>query len=429
MTDTCQVTDAGPWTRQRVLDFVDAAGLKYQKIDLPFGISTPGDERKQAFDITFGDDLHGKSVLDVGSYLGAFCVEALRRGAGRTVGIEINGRRIGHARTIAEISELSPEYIEADIDVLELTESFDVCLCMNLLHHLKDPIRLLHVLSRVTRERLVLEVASMGHHDRKRAKLGFLASLLLRNLDVVYVAAGTQSVGNQKYFFSRGALRKILDGHIKRFHTIEFIDSALRDRFFVRASRLVIDRMVVVAGPSSSGKTTLMESFRRGEPMPVTLCADTRTALQVNAKDVAEKSLSVVLPSNPTPELVYHYETTRLVKYNMPRFAKDNACQIMECARSLDILVPVPTSTALRERMRASKVDATKGEKKKKRHEILQRYEEAGWIEQHYTEWLSFCAELPVDNKRIFAVTGGPGDWTFHRLKAADDLLALVTPQ
>jgi 2-polyprenyl-3-methyl-5-hydroxy-6-metoxy-1,4-benzoquinol methylase len=428
MTDTHHTTDAGSWTRQRVLDFVEAAGLKYQKIDLPFGISTPGDERKQAFDIAFGDDLHGKSVLDVGSYLGAFCVEALRRGAGRTVGIEINNRRISHARTIAEIAKLSPKYIEADIDSLALTESFDVCLCMNLLHHLKDPIRLLHVLSRFTRERLVLEVASMGGHDRKRAKLGVLSSLLLRNLDVVFVAAGTQSVGNQKYFFSRGALRKILDGHIKRFHTVEFIDSALRDRFFVRASRLVVERMVVVAGPSSSGKTTLMQSFRRGDALPFALCVDTRTAPQLNAKDVAEKPLSTLFPANPASELIYHYETTRLVKYNMPTFGKDNACQIMECARSLDILIPVPAIATLRERMRSSKVDATKGEKKKKRNEILQRYEEAGWIEAHYAAWLAFGTELSAENKRIFAVTGGPGDWTFHRLTAADDLMALVTP-
>jgi 2-polyprenyl-3-methyl-5-hydroxy-6-metoxy-1,4-benzoquinol methylase len=429
MDETPHPTEPAPWTRERILEFVEKAGLKYQKVDLPFGISTPGDERKQAFELAFGDDLQGKSVLDVGSYLGAFCLEALRRGASRAVGVEISRRRIGHARTIAEISGLAPEYILADIDELELGETFDVCLCMNLLHHLRDPIRLLHLLSRRTRQRLVLEVASLGRHDRRRAKLGLLASLMLRDLDVIHVAAGTQSVGNQKYFFSKGALRRILDGHIKRFHTVELIDSELRDRFFVRATRLVVERMVVVAGPSSSGKTTLMESLRKGEPLPVELCLDPATAPQLNAKDVAERSLSSLLPANPAPGLVYHYETTRLIKYNMARFDKDNACGIMECAQALDVLIPVPTVEELRARMRTAKVDATKGEKKKRRREILERYDDEAWIREHYAEWLAFCEALPVERKRIFAVTGGPGAWRLHRLTAAEDLAALLGRQ
>ncbi len=74
------------WTRERVERFLADKDLRYQKIRLPYGRATPGEEREDTLQIAFGDDLEGRSVLDVGSYLGYFCLAARERNAGRVVG-------------------------------------------------------------------------------------------------------------------------------------------------------------------------------------------------------------------------------------------------------------------------------------------------------------------------------------------------------
>jgi hypothetical protein len=75
--------DAQAVTEAEIRAFLKSETLKYQKINLPFGLSTPGDDRTQAKQVAFGDRVAGKSVLDIGSYLGAMCLEALERGACR----------------------------------------------------------------------------------------------------------------------------------------------------------------------------------------------------------------------------------------------------------------------------------------------------------------------------------------------------------
>ena len=104
------------WTEDMVRRFLDNEQLGYQKIALPFGLSTPGHERSATCDAIFGGDLEGKSVLDVGSHLGYFCIEALRRGACRAVGWEIDPEHVRQARTIADMVDSSAEYYERDIE-------------------------------------------------------------------------------------------------------------------------------------------------------------------------------------------------------------------------------------------------------------------------------------------------------------------------
>jgi hypothetical protein len=65
----------------------------HHSIELPDGRVIKGDKSleimKQQYDMTFGPlDLEGRSVLDLGTWTGAFAVEAARRGAARTVGVD-----------------------------------------------------------------------------------------------------------------------------------------------------------------------------------------------------------------------------------------------------------------------------------------------------------------------------------------------------
>lgn len=415
-----------PWTKEEIQAFLERERLKYQKIELPFGLSTPGNTRDQLFDIAFGDDLSGKSVLDVGSYLGAFCLEAIKRGASRAVGIELNSERIRQARTINDIVGSSAEYIQADIDELHLDERFDVCLCLNILHHLRDPIRLLYHLTDITRDRLMLEIASLGRHDRKRIQLGFLKGNLLRNSEVIYVASGTQKVSNQKFFFTPESICRILDGHMKKYWKVEIIEGELKDRFVVRADKLAIDDLVVVAGPSGSGKTTLLQHIRDGVYDGVLGRGRLANTLQLSAQRISERCLSDLFTTNPVEHLLYHYETTRLVKYNIHSFERDSACDILQAAKRLDVIIVAPRLETIRSQMFGSKVEKTKGEKMKARKNIFTHYQRPDWVRDHYATWFDYCHSLPVAQKRIFGLIEGTSGRELRPLESREQLLSFV---
>ena len=75
-----------------------------------------------------------------------------------------------------------------DIERDPLREKFDYVLCLNLLHHLKSPIAVLDNMIESTNENLVLEVASLGRHDRGKLKLSWWKQRVLSTLPVMYVS-------------------------------------------------------------------------------------------------------------------------------------------------------------------------------------------------------------------------------------------------
>ena len=118
------------WTKAEIEHFLANERLSYQKIQLPFGLETPGDAKPELCDEIFRD-VAGKSVLDVGSYLGYFCQEALKRGARSAHGIEADPEKVRQARVLAEMNGLSPTYAVGDIESAELQRPYDVVLCLN----------------------------------------------------------------------------------------------------------------------------------------------------------------------------------------------------------------------------------------------------------------------------------------------------------
>jgi 2-polyprenyl-3-methyl-5-hydroxy-6-metoxy-1,4-benzoquinol methylase len=85
--------------------------------------------------------------------------------AARAVGLELNRGRMRQAETIARFKSLHPEYIRGDIEEWNPGERFDIILCLNILHHLRNPIGVLRKLALATKETLVIEAASLGSHD------------------------------------------------------------------------------------------------------------------------------------------------------------------------------------------------------------------------------------------------------------------------
>ena len=79
--------------------------------------------------------LQGKAVLDVGCGAGYFCMETLKRGAARVVGVDISEAMLTQARRHCP----SAEYVCSDkANLTPDVGTFDVIICALVLGHSKD---------------------------------------------------------------------------------------------------------------------------------------------------------------------------------------------------------------------------------------------------------------------------------------------------
>src|SRR5436190_21361704 len=98
-------------TRQQIKKRVDELGQWFHNIDLRGVRTAPnhflGDYpnlKWRNFAHAVPEDLHGKSVLDIGCNAGFYSIEMKRRGADRVVGIDSNEYYLAQARFAAEVT-------------------------------------------------------------------------------------------------------------------------------------------------------------------------------------------------------------------------------------------------------------------------------------------------------------------------------------
>jgi tRNA (mo5U34)-methyltransferase len=150
-------------------DFVLNARL-HHSITLPDGRVIKGDKSlaimQDQYLRTFEPfSLHGKSVVDLGTWTGAFAVEAARRGASRIVGVDHFMWKYPGVRKVFQFVTQSCGYdipdVECDLDASPLDLSslgkFDISLFLGVFYHLKDPIAAIREIAKITREVLVIE--------------------------------------------------------------------------------------------------------------------------------------------------------------------------------------------------------------------------------------------------------------------------------
>lgn len=255
------------WSEERVRSLLAEHDFGYQRIALPYGLATPGRDRSATACLALPDDLTGKSVLDVGCKHGYFCFEALRRGAKRVVGIDVDAQSVRRARLLADCLGADVTFEMLDIEREPIRERFDHVLCLNLLHHLRDPIAALDRLTEITGERLVLEVAALGAHDRRKVGVSRWVRHFVNRAPVVFVSrngtSGRREV--QKFFVTSSALENLLCYQRMHFARVDVRPSDHKDRYLAVAHRRRVGRLVVVTGPTSVGKSTVIAKLRAGE--------------------------------------------------------------------------------------------------------------------------------------------------------------------
>jgi 2-polyprenyl-3-methyl-5-hydroxy-6-metoxy-1,4-benzoquinol methylase len=198
----------------------------YQRIELPHGLVTPGRDRRATADLVFRSGVQGRSVLDVGCKYGYFCHEALRRGAVRAKGVDVNADSIRIGRRIAEFCKREIEFECIDFGDLAGGERFDVVLFLNMLHHGVDPVATLRKLAALTSELLVVELATPRDHQTHVPRWARgIFGLLARRLPIAYVG---DTPDRRFWYLSERAFENLLVTQLALFERVEFATSPQR---------------------------------------------------------------------------------------------------------------------------------------------------------------------------------------------------------
>jgi len=163
------------WTPAAIQARVRELGQWFHNLDLR-GVRTAPDHflgdypafKWRNFEHALPQDLHGKSVLDIGCNAGFYSIEMKKRGADRVLGIDFDESYLNQARFAAEINGLDIEFREVSVyDVGALGEKFDLVIFMGVLYHLRHPLLALDLI----REHVVKDLMLFQSMQRGSAEI------------------------------------------------------------------------------------------------------------------------------------------------------------------------------------------------------------------------------------------------------------------
>jgi len=372
----------------------------YQHFELAGDESSTGRfDRQQTCDLVFPPDMAGKTVLDIGTREGLFCFEAMKRGARRAVGFEISAEFVERARKLSEILELPAEFLQVDAETYRTEETFDDVLALNVLHHVRNPFLLLEKLIEMTDERLILEVAGVGQHEQKKLKLSWWRRLLfrgLRGLPIVYVNPNSLRRNRQRFYLSVDAVRCLLSEHRRIFSKIEVIRSPFKDRHILIAHKRRIDHLVVISGPTSAGKTTLIDSLSSGKEPEV---ADRLGIKSINEWETLDIYSIAQDSRTHLPRVIMHHDFLTRLKWNAEHSQMTEFLDIVSCAKQVTFLTLWTEPQQLRKQFEENEIrEYTRQRgtppKSKKTLRLQKDYEDPQKIIDYYRAWFAFSASL-----------------------------------
>ncbi len=265
------MTIQSAWSETRVKAMLAAYSFRYQNVELPYGLQTGGNDRSPTANSIFPADMTGKSVFDLGCMHGYFLFEAERRGATRIFGGDINPENVAKCKMLADCKGSRAEFAKFDIERDAIPGKFDYVLCLNVLHHLRNPLAALEKLIDATKECLVLEVAAFNKKARNESWVPYWFGGLLNRLPIFYVGGASRDAkGSRGFFMTESAIVALLNHHRRDFARVKIVHvggqkGLGKGRFIAIAPKRRIEHLHIFAGTNTIGKSTLLESFRRGE--------------------------------------------------------------------------------------------------------------------------------------------------------------------
>ena len=377
--------------------------FSYQKIELPHGRSVGVRDRSSTASAIFPEDLTGKSVLDIGCNYGYFCFEAKKRGASRVLGTDVDIDGLRRARLLADCLGLDVEFALHDVEKQPFTETFDYVLCLNVLHHLSNPLGVLGRLSDLAKERLVLEVATLGPHDGKILRLSFLSRFFLNRFPIIYVPPAeiepNRSVKN--YYLTPKAMEHLLLWQRRVFASVRSFRSDYKERFLTIAERRKVGHMLVLAGPTASGKRTTAKRLASGEIPELADILGVADNPSTFGEPMRDKAFRQGGPA-ATDRMIVRYDLLR------PRFTflhgieRDPVLDVLKTAQRATFVTIFAPPDKLREQL----LSADRGKLSKRHKRMYEHYKRAVGLEEDYQRWFDYTERFEGDHYVILPYGG-----------------------
>jgi len=401
------------WSKARIESLLAAESFDYQSVPLPHGLKTDGHDRSRTAELILPHDLKGESVLDVGSSLGFFCQVAKRRGARRVTALDLEPENIRKSALLAEINGLEIEHIHGNIETGAITEAYDHVLCLNVIHHMSDPIAGIDRLTALARKRLVLELATIGAHDRGKLGLSWLSRFFFAKLPAIIVGQGTAAEGIKQYYLTEKAIENLLRFRRGCFASVKLLPSEFKERFIVIAEKRQIGRLLVLAGPSSFGTGELLEMLRNNKGAAFAKQLKLSSSEGLGAVIRAEQYTIPVDACVEKQTLIY--DLMRPFATGAVEYQYDPALDILDCAQAVDAITVWIEPDMLAARV-AAEERTSKGRLKKRWSRLLREYREPSRVIDHYQHWLAYCSARKLKPKIVSLVGAEPkildlGEW------------------
>jgi len=373
------------WTEEKIRTTIESDLYNYQAIPLPFGLSTRGHDRSATAQSIFTGDWKNQSVLDIGSSLGYFLFEAKRRGAGRCVGMDLSTDNVRCASTLADILGLDVEFRYGDLDEGPVGEVFDNVLCLNVIHHLVDPILGINRLIEATGSRLILEVATVGSHDRRKLGIGLLQSLALEKLPAIIVGRGTAGEGVKQFYLTISAIENLMRFRRGCFASVTVKPSGFKNRFLVVGEKRKIGNLLVVAAPPGLDLEDRAKDVASGSGAIGGAVTDLgmKGAQVLNAADYHLPQPSIV------EKQILAYDFMRPLISGATSFSHDPVVDVIGCGKKVRFLTLWNDPDAILAKLGKDKA-ASSGAGKKQMKRALEHMRNRRDIIARYDNWFAY---------------------------------------
>jgi hypothetical protein len=373
----------------------------YQRTESPDNGVLPGRDRSYLHRPLFGDGIAGKSFLQIGSDNGVFCLEALRRGASRAVGIEPYRENIDAARAVAAQFDLSPEFVEADFEEWTATEKFDVVACLNLFHRLSDPVHALRRIVAMANDKIVLEIAVPTFRDVRRGRIGAFTALIRKQPIIALGRPDNKSDSTPGTFmFTPAALEIILNKHYRCFEPVKIMRSPHKGRVIVEARKRTIETLTVVTGPVSAGKSTFIKRLVSDRALRGELSIPHEITAVATPKQISG------LPNGPLRHVILEYSLLRPFSRGFRTYAQDPVASFIHQAREINFLTIMTPQDRLRQQRKPGSRRSAKHSK------IFSLYETPHFLETLYETWYAHCARHASVKQHV--IVENLGEYRFH---------------
>lgn len=415
-----------PWDEKRVREMLATHRFHYQKIPLPYGLQTGGKDRSSTANRIFPADLAGKSVFDLGCMNGYFTFEAERRGAAPVVGGEIDPENVATCKMLADCLGSNASFLQFDVELDPLPSSFDYVLCLNVLHHLRNPLSALEKIANAAREYLILEVASLAPGDARKLGPAVLAlSPLIKSLPVIYLGgAGKEGGASQSFFLTESAVLALLKKHRQDFASVDILGGGQKGRFIAIARKRKIGHLHIIAGVNAVGKSTMLDSFAAGKNLQI---AERLGLLPLS--DWKHQNYGK-LPASTEPNF-----PRMLLQYNISKHLIDGdlhqhdrgLLDVIRCADRVTVTTlwhPAPElyKRYAGERVGPAGITRVIPRNRKKADKLLRLFKDRNLLDSLYTDWSDFISRNALEHKFVLQMPE-------YRICSPEEWRAIVSRQ